>query len=78
MKTNLKPSTRNQFLRFGILAMVASPFLKIFKKKKDDASEKIKMLTQDGRLVEIDKKHLSSVKNKISDNELIQWIKNKI
>jgi hypothetical protein len=35
----------------------------------------VKMLTQDGSLVEIDKKLLASSGKKISNEELQQWIK---
>jgi hypothetical protein len=47
-------------------------FIRIPKKKK---SETVKMLTQDGKLVEIDKKLLASPGKKISDIELQQWVK---
>jgi hypothetical protein len=41
---------------------------------KDEA--KIKMLTEDGRLVEIDKKHLTgNSKQKISETAIHNWIK---
>jgi hypothetical protein len=41
------------------------------KKKKDT----VKMLTQDGRLVEIDKHMIAGSKRKITDTELKSWVR---
>ena len=41
----------------------------------DAKNKKVKMLTEDGRLVEIDGSLLASNKKKISNKELQQWIK---
>jgi hypothetical protein len=39
--------------------------------------EKVKMLTADGKLVEIDKTVLDgAIKQKVSNKEILQWIKN--
>ena len=53
-------------------------FLREKKQKSTEISQKndtIKMLTQDGTLVEIDRKFLDSADKKISINELKEWIK---
>lgn len=39
--------------------------------------EKVKMLTADGKLVEVDKTHLDeAIKQKASNKEIIQWMNN--
>lgn len=65
----------------GFLALF--PFLKfnLFKKDKKviscvpDKPETIKLLTQDGRLVEVEISKLGSSKEKISNQELMGWVK---
>lgn len=48
-----------------------------FRNKSRNSDETIVMLSEDGKLVEIDKKLLSAQDKKISNEELQQWIKNK-
>jgi hypothetical protein len=44
--------------------------------KHENSDCKVKMLTEDGRLVEIDRKHLKkNSTKKISDNDIHNWIK---
>ena len=69
-----KPS-RKKFVFWGIAilsSITALKFLPSTKKKK----ETIKMLTQDGRLVEVDKDRIAASKGKITDAELKAWVKN--
>ncbi len=73
--------TRKKFLLWGAAIISSVAFFKIFtgsKKtllKKDRSELKtVKMLTQDGRLVEIDKNRLTSSGKKITDEELQRWI----
>jgi hypothetical protein len=48
-------------------------FTGFFKPKK----EKVKMLTADGKLVEIDKEVLeAATKQKVNNKEILQWMKN--
>jgi hypothetical protein len=73
-----KPATRKKFLLWGTVIVSSLTLLKFFSgKKKKDESDKatVKMLTQDGKLVEIDKKFLTSSGNRISNEELQKWIK---
>ena len=43
----------------------------------DSKKEKIKMLTADGKLVEIDQSVLDiATKQKVSNKEILQWMKN--
>ena len=69
-----KNSSRKKFLILGLSAIT---FFSVFKfVRPSQKKKKVKLLTQDGRLVEIDKNLLSKGK-KISNEELQQWIKNK-
>jgi hypothetical protein len=74
-------STRKKFLLWGAAIFSSVTVLKFFpNSKKSDRSLNgkntgtVKMLTQDGKLVEVDKKLLASGSKKINDKELQQWI----
>jgi hypothetical protein len=73
--------TRKKFLLWSAVILSSATVLKFFtgsKKPKLIAEGKnkgkVKMLTQDGKLVEIDKEMLVSGGKKISNEELQQWI----
>jgi hypothetical protein len=71
-----KNATRRKFLFWGLgLASAFTAFRLLIpgKKKKGPA----KMLTEDGRLVEVDLNFIKKTGQKISDKEIIDWIKNK-
>ena len=72
-------STRKKFLLWGTAVLSSVTVLKFIsgnkKKKTEPDNETVKMLTQDGKLVEIDKKLLASSRNKISNEELQKWVK---
>ena len=77
-QTNNSPS-RKKFLWWGAAALAAIAGSRFFstRQKKNLPGEKkatAKMLTQDGRLVEIDKTLLASGSKKISADELKQWV----
>jgi len=68
-------TSRKKFLLWSVTILSSATvfrFIKVPKKKKTDM---VKMLTQDGKLVEIDKKLLVSPGKKITDKELQQWVK---
>ena len=68
-------TSRKKFLLWSATILSSATvfrFIKVPKKKKTDM---VKMLTQDGKLVEIDKKLLVSPGKKITDKELQQWVK---
>jgi hypothetical protein len=78
-----QPTTpsRKKFLLWSAVLVSSISVLQFFKRtKKNDPSTnsnsdgKVKMLTQDGKLVEIDKAMLASGSKKITDEELQQWI----
>ena len=82
MKNTSLP-TRKNFLKMGLITALVAPFLKKISTKENEKpaekTEKVKMLTQEGILVEIDRKHISNpTSEKISDSELLQWIKNQV
>jgi hypothetical protein len=76
------PKTRRRLLAWiGLLSFF--PFFKLFSKKKPVIScapppvkiETMKVLSQDGQLVEVDVSKITRLKGKISDGELQNWIK---
>jgi len=78
-ETNL---SRKKFLGWvSVLSVAAVAGGKLFFKKHDveKVAEKktIKMLTQDGKLVEIDASFLSGTGKKISDTEIHDWVSSK-
>ena len=75
MEKKENPATRKNFLLWslGILSsLTALKYISPSKKKNT-----VKMLTQDGKLVEADRSLLASGNKKITDKELQQWVKNK-
>lgn len=42
---------------------------------REKHTETVKMLTRDGKLVEVDKRLLPKKKTKINDKELLSWVK---
>lgn len=58
----------------GAAALVAGGFFKFFSRSTKKETPKVKMLTQDGRLVEVDKTMIARGK-KITNEELQQWVK---
>jgi len=80
-QTNNSPS-RKKFLWWGAAALAAIAGSRLFstRQKKNLSKENtatVKMLTRDGRLVEIDKTLLASGSKKISTEELKQWVNKK-
>ena len=64
----------------GLLSLFPILKFSFFKKKPMAIScapemKTIKMLTEDGRLVEVDATHLHTNKQKISNKELMAWVK---
>ena len=77
MEQKQNASTRKKFLLWGLGILSSLSALKYMssstKKKKKDT---VKMLTQDGKLVEIDRDMIPGSKRKITDPELKVWVKN--
>jgi hypothetical protein len=68
-----KIPSRRKFIFLGLSAVA---FFSVFRFVMPSKKKKtIKMLTEDGRLVQIDEERLPSKGKKISNNELHNWIK---
>ena len=74
-----KINSRKKFLLWSAAAISSVTALKFLagKKQENDKSESntIKMLTQDGTLVEINKDLVIHSARKITDKELQEWVK---
>ena len=75
-------SSRKKFIWWGAAALASITGSRFFllRKKRDTnkgSAATVKMLTQDGRLVEIDKNLLASGSKIISTDELKQWVNKK-
>jgi hypothetical protein len=69
-------NTRKTWLRNTLVAAVGVLAFYPFRKRSEKpASSKVRMLTQDGELVEIDRDRLPSSSGKISNKDLQRWIK---
>ena len=72
-----KNLSRKKFLSWGIgiTSLLALPAFLKSKKKKE--TQMVKMLTQDGRLVEVESTKLGAKKKKIKDADLPTWVNKK-
>ena len=79
MEQPQKNLSRKKILLWGATLLSSLAFLKFSSindvSKNEPVNETVKMLTQDGRLVEIDKKLLASSGSKVSNEDLQKWIK---
>jgi hypothetical protein len=75
MQESGKLQSRKKFLLWGAAALSSVPVLKFFKVPKKKNTETVKMLTRDGKLVEVAISALPSKKQKITNKELQNWIK---
>jgi hypothetical protein len=80
---NESNSRRKLIAGIGLLSLLAPlasaakvPFIrKKFKETTKPAPNKVKMLTQDGKLVEVDERFLSTVRQNVTNDDLKSWIK---
>jgi hypothetical protein len=76
-----EPSRRKFVWGMGILSAFAAigsiTGISLWRKKKPSENKKqtVKMLTQDGRLVEVDVSKISGKMKKITNTEMQHWIK---
>lgn len=84
-QANQTNTRRKVIAGLGILSLLPILKLGIFTKKRDviscapEASNtKMKMLTQDGRLVEVDISKIKGAKEKISNKQLQDWVKKEL
>ena len=72
MEIKKQKYSRKKFVIWGVGILASLSVLKFgFSPKKNT----VKMLSQDGKLVEVDISKLNASKKKISDKELLGWIK---
>ena len=69
-----KKQSRRKFLTWSVATAAVFTAVKYILPSKKK-TETVKMLTQDGKLVEIDIAALPSAKKKITNKELQNWIK---
>lgn len=75
MQESQKFQSRKKFLLWSAAALSSVSVLKFFKVPKTKKTETVKMLTQDGKLVEVNISALPTQKKKITNKELQNWIK---
>ena len=84
METNQKDNSRRNFLWGGLGVLSALSALKFIIPKKQKIvipcapiATTTKMLTEDGKLVEVDISKIKKTGIKVSDKEITTWVKNK-
>lgn len=71
-------TSRKSFLRWGAIVLSTGFLYNLFSKKKvveKNENETVKMLTEDGRLVEVEKRYLTENRSRISNDEIHDWVK---
>lgn len=74
MTTENKNQSRRKFISWGVASAAVLAAFKFIKPAAKE-TETVKMLTQEGKLVEVDIAALTASKKKITDTELQNWIK---
>ena len=76
---NNKMKSRRSFLKNALIAGAAAGIFSPFRNSKKNNSEKIKLLTPDGKLVEIEKSAIKKeiVSTRATDNEVLEWMNSK-
>ncbi|MDX5511077.1 MAG: hypothetical protein LPK01_02565 [Hymenobacteraceae bacterium] len=71
--------SRRKFTLFGLGVLSSITVFRFFTSSDNEAEsgkkKTVKMLAQDGTLVEVDATMLASGKRKVSDDELLTWIR---
>ena len=72
-----KDSIKNNRRRFlyGAAGTLSALFLWRFNKKEEKKDAPVKMLTEDGQLVEVDPRYLGNNGKKIKPEEIHTWVK---
>ena len=76
MTANKEHSSRRKFIEWGIGFMAGFSAIGLFFSQKK-GKKTIKMLTQDGHLVEVDEALIKSTGKKVDNKEIHTWVKNK-
>jgi len=79
MEKENKKVSRKTFLAWGVgvSSLLSIPAILKFSGKKKKAGNTVKMLTQQGTLVEIDMANIPSKKKKIKSEDIPTWINKK-
>lgn len=75
MTSDKKNQTRRKFISWGVASAALIAAVKFFKTSPSTQPKTVKMLTQDGKLVEVDINAISKSKKKITNSELQNWVK---
>ena len=78
MEQQQETNYRKKIVLWGVTLLATLPLLKFFprqKQKKQIENDTVKMFSQEGKLVAIDKKLFVSTGKKISNEDLKKWIK---
>ena len=76
MTADKQNSSRRKFVEWGLGALAAFSAIGLFFSQKK-GKKTIKMLTQDGHLVEVDEALTKSTGKKVDNKEIHTWVKNK-
>ena len=78
MQESEKLQSRKKFLLWSAVTLSSVTVLKFFNPGKKKKTQTVKMLTQDGKLVEVNASAPATKKKKITNKELQNWIKKDI
>lgn len=76
MTDNKQNSSRRKFIDWGLGALAAFSVIGLFFSKRKE-KKTVKMLTQDGHLVEVDEALIKSTGKKVDNKDIHTWVKNK-
>jgi hypothetical protein len=77
MNNDSKIHTRRRFIGIGAVTALMFAFFRFFIPHKKRKTETTKMLTQDGRLVEVETTKLPRKRKRIADADIQTWVKRK-
>ena len=75
MNKEIQKQSRRKFLGWGLATAAVFSAIKFFQPSGKKEIKTVKMLTQDGKLVEVDIASLPPQKKKITNTELQNWVK---
>jgi hypothetical protein len=70
-----KMQSRKKFLVWTAASLSSLTLLQFFKVSKKKKAETVKMLTREGKLVEVNVEAIPAKKKKVTNRELQNWIK---
>ena len=75
MNKKINATSRKKFISWTAITVASIAFLDFFTRDKKEKSETVTLLSEDGKLVVIDKKRYASTSRKVTNDELKNWIK---